>query len=199
MRYESLKKFTALLSILSAAITLGAALVAKVTFKSDLFPLIAGVAGILAATAAFTSIFSSRRLASAREGRNVFLIYAREDLDAARKLAGSLREWGFRPWLDVDEIRPGEVWKKTVLRALEESAVALVLVSDHLAKKGFVQEELKAALEMLQERQRDVSPVIPVRLTDSPVPEALGDVQWVNLFDSDGFARLEEGLRNVTA
>jgi hypothetical protein len=197
MRYERLKEFTALLSILSAAITLGAALVAKVTFKSDLFPFIAGVAGALAATAAFISIFSSRRLASAREKKKVFLIYAREDLDAARKLAEALRDFGFQPWLDIDQIRPGEVWRKAVLRALEESAVALVLVSGHLAKKGFVQEEIKAALEMLQERQRDVSAVIPVRLTDAPVPEGLADLHWVNLFDADGLARLRDGLRNV--
>lgn len=199
MRYERVKAYTALLSILSVAITLGVALLTEVSFKSELFPVIAGVAGVLAATAAYTSILWSRRLARARERKRVFLIYAREDLDTARRLAEFLRERGFRPWLDVDEITPGEVWKKAVLSALEESAVALVLVSDHLGKKGFVQEELKAALGMLQERHRDVSPVIPVRLNDSPVPEALGDVQWVNLFEPDGLARLESGLKKVTA
>lgn len=199
MRYDRVKEFTALLSILSVGITLGVATLTELSFKSERFPLIVGIASALAATAAYTSILWSRRLARARERKRVFLIYAREDLDIARRLSVFLRERGFRPWLDVDEIAPGEVWKKSVLRALEESAVALVLVSENLGKKGFVQEELKVALSTLQERQQDVSPVIPVRLSESPVPEALGDVQWVNLFDPDGFERLEHGLNRATA
>lgn len=199
MRYDRVKELTALLSILSVGITLGVATLTELSFKSEQFPLIVGIAGALAATAAYTSILWSRRLARARERKRVFLIYAREDLDMARQLSEFLKERGFRPWLDVDEIAPGEVWKKSVLRALEDSAVALVLVSEHLGKKGFVQEELKAALSTLQGRQQDVSPVIPVRLSNSPVPEALGDVQWVNLFDPDGFDRLEHGLNRATA
>lgn len=198
MRYERVKELTALLSVLSVGITLGVAALTEVSFKSEVFPLIAGIMGVLAGTAAYTSIVWSRRLARARARKRVFLIYAREDLDAARRLAEFLRERGFRPWLDVDEVAPGEVWKKSVLRALEESAVALVLVSEHLGKKGFVQEELKVALSALQERQRGVSPVIPVRLSESPVPDSLGEIQWVNLFDPNGLERLEHGLNRAT-
>lgn len=199
MRSERVKELTAVLSVLSVAITIGVTALTEIPVKSELFPRIAGLAVFLAATAAYVSIFWSRKLAHARDRKRIFLIYAREDLDKARWLSGALRERGFRPWLDVEEIVAGEVWKKSVLRALEESAVALVLVSEHIGKKGFVQEELKAALSTLQERRRDVSPVIPVRLTDSPVPEALGDIQWVNLFDPDGLERLENGLKRVTA
>jgi len=163
------------------------------------FTVITAVAAGIAALAASISIMGSRRLAREREPRRIFLIYAREDLEAARRLAAELREHGFHPWLDVDEITPGQVWQKAVIRALEESAVALVLVSEHLAKKGFVQEELKVAMETLQEQERDFSPVVPVRLDNSEIPERLSHVQWVNLFEETGMERLLSGLNRVVS
>lgn len=81
--------------------------------------------------------------------------------------------------------------------ALEASAVALVLVSQHLSKKTFVQEELKAALDTLQQPEEDVSPVIPVRLDDSEVPEALSHVQWVSPFAGHEMDRLVAGLNRI--
>lgn len=200
MRYERKKEFTALLSVLSVVIAMGAALTVNLVFDgySKSFAFFTGVAATIAAAAAYSSIMISRRLSKERERRRVFLIYAREDLDAARRLATELREHGFTPWLDVDEITPGQVWQKAVIRALEESAVALVLISPHLAKKGFVQEELKVALDTLQEREKDVSPVVPVRLEETAeVPERLAHVQWVNLFEDTGMERLLTGLSRI--
>ena len=154
-------------------------------------------ASIIAGAAAAGMMMLSRRLAREREERQVFLIYAREDLETARKLTAALREHGFRPWLDVEEIMPGQVWQKAVTRAIEQSAAALVLVSAHLQKKGFVQEELKVALETLQEREEGLSPVIPVRLDDSEVPERLSHVQWVDMSEQRGMERLVSGLRRI--
>ncbi|MBI4840385.1 MAG: toll/interleukin-1 receptor domain-containing protein [candidate division NC10 bacterium] len=163
MRYQRRKEFTAFLSVFSVAITMTAALTMNLLIDgfTRSFTVITAGAAAIAALAASMSIMLSRHLDRERERRRVFLIYAREDLEAARRLAGELREYGFNPWLDVEEITAGQVWQKAVIRALEESVVALVLVSQHLAKKGFVQEELKVALETLQERERDLSPVVP--------------------------------------
>lgn len=199
MRYETRKEFTAILSITSVFTAVLAAITSTFVFDgvTKSFTLVIAGAAMLAAVAATMSIMISRRLAGERDRRRVFIVYAREDLNAARKLSADLKQHGFNPWLDVDEITPGQVWQKAVLRSLEESATALVLVSEHLNKKGFVQEELKVALKTLQERQKDISPVVPVRLDDSPVPESLSHVQWVNLFDENGLERLLTGLRKI--
>jgi hypothetical protein len=202
MRYIRRKEFTALLSVLSVFIAMTAALITtlvKIDGFTKSFTLITAAAAVIAAVAASMSIMGSRRLAREREGRRIFLIYAREDLEAARSLAAKLKEHGFNPWLDVDEITPGQVWQKAVIRALEESAIALVLVSEHLAKKGFVQEELKVAMETLQEQERDFSPVVPVRLDNSEIPERLSHVHGVNLFEETGMERLLSGLNRVVS
>ena len=199
MRYERRKEFTAVLSVLSVVIAIMASLFVYQVADSvtETYIYITAGAATIAAVAAFTSIFASRRLAAERESRQVFLIYAREDLEAARRLAAELRDNGFNPWLDVDEITPGQVWQRAVMRALEESTVALVLVSEHLGKKGFVQEELKVALKTLQERETGVSPVIPVRLENSTVPEGLSHIQWVDLFEDTGMDQLLSGLNRI--
>jgi len=200
MRYQRRKEFTALLSIISVFMTIAIALVANMFIGgySKSFTLVTAFAALLAAMAATMSIIISRRLSREREKRTVFLIYAREDLEAARKIAAYLREQGFSPWLDVEEITPGQVWQKAVINALEKSATAIVLVSKNFAKKGFVQEELKVALEILQEREKDMSPVIPVRLDDTEVPERLSHIQWVNFFEENGLERLLKGLSRIT-
>lgn len=201
MRYQRRKEFTALLSVISVFMTIAIALVANIFiggYYSKTFTLVTAFAAILAAMAATMSILISRRLSREREKRTVFLIYAREDLEAARKIAADLREQGFSPWLDVEEITPGQVWQKAVINALEKSATAIVLVSKNFAKKGFVQEELKVALEILQEREKDMSPVIPVRLDDTEVPERLSHIQWVNFFEENGLERLSKGLSRIT-
>jgi hypothetical protein len=196
MRYERRKEITAALSIISVFIALMAVFFTKTLIGdfSRSLVLITGFAAMVAALAAVMSIMISQRLAKEREKRRVFIIYAREDLEAARNLSANLRELGFNPWLDVDEISPGQVWRKSVINALEKSSMALVLISKNLSKKGFVQEELKVAMGILQEREKDISPVIPVRLDESEVPESLSHIHWVNLFEENGIDRLVKGL-----
>lgn len=199
MRHEWQGAFGGVLSITSVLVALGAAILATfVKGGAEAFALSTAVAAAIAAVAATLAIISSRRLTREREQRGVFLIYAREDLASAQKIAERLRHHGFKPWLDVEELDPGQVWQKAVIRALERSAAAVVLVSEHLAKRGFVQQELRVALDTLQAKGEDATPIIPVRIDDSPVPEALSHIHWVNLWDENGMDRLVAGLARVT-
>ena len=200
MRYERTKELTAIISVTSVVIAVTA--VAPITFFiKGWFPewIAFSIAAMMAALSSIWSIMISRRITKARERRKVFLIYALEDLERAKKLANELRERGFHPWLDVEQISAGQIWQKSVFRALEESVAAIVLVSKHLEKKGFVQEELQTAIQTLQEREKDLSPVIPVRVDDTKVPANLAHVQWVDLFEDTDLDRLTIGLKRVVA
>lgn len=156
-------------------------------------------AAVLAGAAAFMAIITSNRLAEERKQHRIFIIYAREDLDVARRLAVELKERGLSVWLDIDEVQPGEIWERAVMRALESSTVAIALVSKHLSKRGFVQEELKVALGTLQGPGKDMSPVIPVRLDDSELPASLSHVLAVDFYDEAGRERLISGLAKMTS
>lgn len=199
MRYEQRK---VLLGTTVAMAVMIPVILFRFIFTSSNPLLWAIISGIITGFAASASILVSRRLVTKREQerRQVFLLYASEDIDFARKLASDLKERGFNPWLDVEQITPGQIWQKSVMRALEESTVAIVLVSEHLSsKKGFVQKELKVALETLQEQKQDMSPVIPVRIDESKVPEIFSHIHWVNFFEEGGIDRLVSGLNKIFA
>lgn len=199
MRFERKKELSAIISLASVLIAILAAL-ATITdlkgFPSQLVTM--SVAAIGSAIAAMMSLVLSRELARRRQARHVFIIYARDDLEIARKLAHLMKEAGLSPWLDVDELVPGQVWKKAVLKALEESSVAVILVSKSIEKNGFVREEMNAAMKLLQSRDANVVPIVPVRIDDSAVPELLAQIQWVDLQEKGAEEKLLRGLAHAT-
>jgi formylglycine-generating enzyme required for sulfatase activity len=59
-----------------------------------------------------------------------------------------------------------------------------------VAKRGYVQREMKLALDAWQEVPEGTIHTIPVRLDDCNVPQSFRRYQWVNLFNPDGFNRI---------
>jgi hypothetical protein len=48
----------------------------------------------------------------------VFISYAREDVGPARRLFNSLTEAGAEPWLDVENLLPGQHWELEIEKAI---------------------------------------------------------------------------------
>ena len=70
------------------------------------------------------------------------------------------------------------------LRALQTSDFILIFLSRiSVAKRGYVQREMKLALDAWQELPEGVIHTIPVRLDDCDVPESFQRYHWANLFD----------------
>ncbi len=125
----------------------------------------------------------------------IFISYAREDQERVKQLYHSLVAAGFHPWLDREHILPGQKWEPIIEQALKRSDFALVCLSaTSINKRGFLQKEIKQALEHMQEKLEDDVWLIPARLDDCDVPEALSDIQWVDLFEDDGFDQLLRAL-----
>ena len=123
-----------------------------------------------------------------------FVSYARNDHQAAVRLTEELRTAGADPWLDTEKLIPGQNWKDAVHRAMEEADFFVALISkESVAKAGYVQKELKDALEILDRLPPSRIYVIPTRLDDSiPAYKILHDIHWVDLFPTweIGFRRL---------
>jgi hypothetical protein len=124
------------------------------------------------------------------EKPQVFLSYAREDQIIIAKLYRKLTEAGLRPWMDVEDIAPGEDWRAAIDKAIETSSVFLACLSPRsAAKAGMLREEMELARNM---RAKNHAPLrmIPVRIEPCDAPEALKDLQWIDLNDPDGWDRL---------
>lgn len=189
----SLQAATALAAIGSAAF----AILDITGSTSHRWPILAAL--VASAYAAAASIYFSRlRERRLRHGR-IFLIYNSRDRDVARKLSAMLKEKGYRPWLDVEEIVPGQHWLPSIIKALSESSAAVVLVSENsnATESSFFRRELEMAKEMMRSRDELSSPVIPVRLDDSPVPSDLAGVHWLDMRQQDAIDDLDRGLKRV--
>lgn len=103
---------------------------------------------------------------------------------------------GFAPWLDREHIIPGMRWQSMIKKALKESDFVLVCLSaSSINKRGFLQREIKQALEQAEEKLEHDVYLIPARLDDCEVPDALSDIQWVDLFENDGCQRLLKAIK----
>lgn len=119
-----------------------------------------------------------------RCAKHVFISYAREDRPVAEKLYEDLMRQGIRTWIDSHSLTPGARWKEEIAGAIQESIYFISLLSSKsVSKIGYVQKEVRIALELLDEHPDDIVFVIPVRLEEcSPSHKRLADLNWVDFF-----------------
>jgi len=138
---------------------------------------------------------SSLRIVS--EGRKleeklkIFISYATEDKKNALALYEHLQKNDFQPWIDRLDLLPGQKWEVEILKAIETSDIILICLSENsVTKEGYVQKEMKIALDKALEIPDEHIFLIPVRLDNSKVPRSLKQYQWVDLFERNGSSKL---------
>ena len=121
---------------------------------------------------------------AARSSARVFLSYAREDAPAALRLYTELSEKGLDVWLDTESLMPGQNWKNTIRREIRECRFFIAVLSGNsVNKRGYVQKELKEALDVLDEYPASSVFIIPARLDDClPSDDRLRELHWVDMF-----------------
>ena len=126
----------------------------------------------------------------------VFLCHAQGDKPAVRELYRRLVADGIDAWLDEESLLPGQDWQLEIPQAVRTSdAVIVCLSKGSINKAGYVQKEIKFALDVADAQPQGAIFLIPLRLEDCEVPERLRRWQWVNLFSGHGYARLLKALR----
>lgn len=125
----------------------------------------------------------------------VFLCHASEDKEAVRRLYAQLKADLLQPWLDEEDLLPGQRWEYEIQRAVRKSHVVLVCLSTRaVAKSGFVHKEIRLALDVLEEQPEGVIFVVPVRLEECPLPQSLSPLHYVNLYAPGGYDRLMRAI-----
>jgi len=59
----------------------------------------------------------------------VFLSYASQDAEAARRICESLRAAGVEVWLDQSELRGGDAWDQKIRREIRTCALFIPIIS----------------------------------------------------------------------
>jgi hypothetical protein len=127
----------------------------------------------------------------------VFLCHSSSDKHSVRALRAKLLSDGIQPWLDEEDILPGENWEEAIRRAIRTSDMVLVCLSmTSVSKIGYLQKEINSVLDVADEQPEGTIFLIPVRLEPCDVPSRLSKWQWVDLFDERGYRRLMRSLRS---
>lgn len=134
-------------------------------------------------------------MAEAPHSLRIFLCHSSGDKQAVRELYQRLRADGFDPWLDEENLLPGQDWQQKIPEAVSAADVVLVCLSQSsITKKGYVQKEIKYALDVADQQPPDTIYLIPLKLEECDIPERLSRWHWVNLFEANGYARLLSAL-----
>ena len=131
-----------------------------------------------------------------RRKLSVFLCHSSGDKTDVRLLYGTLYLFDTDPWLDEEDLLPGQDWEEAIKKAVRSSDVVLVCLSrESITKAGYVQKEIRLALDVSDEQPEGAIFLIPGRLEECDIPDRLRRWHWVNLFEEDGYDRLLSALR----
>ncbi len=125
-----------------------------------------------------------------------FLCHASGDKASVQKLYSRLVNDGIDAWLDKEKLIPGQIWEFEIRKAVRNSDVVIIcLSSQSITKEGFVQKEIKIALDAANEKPEGTIFIIPARLEDCNLPESISQFHMVDLFSGDGYKKLLKALQ----
>lgn len=130
----------------------------------------------------------------------VFLCHSSNDKPAVRELYQKLRaEPWIEPWLDEEELYPGQDWNLEIEKAVEDAdAIIVCLSKGSITKEGYVQRELRIVLDFADYKPEGTLYIIPVRLEECEPPRRLRSWQYADYFEGQrerAFQRLLVSLK----
>jgi hypothetical protein len=129
------------------------------------------------------------------ESLKIFLCHSSGDKPDVTKIYDFLLARGADPWLDTEKLLPGQDWNLEINKALDDSDVILLCLSkSSVDKEGYVQKEIRIALDRALEMPERRIFLIPAKLEACELPYRLRSYQWVDLFTDGGMDKLMKSL-----
>ncbi len=118
----------------------------------------------------------------------VFLSYASQDANAARRICEALRTAGVEVWFDQSELRGGDAWDAKIRKQIKECALFVPVISANTQARleGYFRLEWKLAEDRSHLMARGKPFIVPVAIDetsnyDAHVPDSFLAVQWTRL------------------
>ena len=118
----------------------------------------------------------------------VFLSYASQDAEAARRICDALRAVGLEVWFDQSALRGGDAWDVSIRRQIKECTLFVPVISANTdtRSEGYFRLEWKLAVDRSHLIADDQAFLLPVVIdatleVNARVPEKFREVQWTQL------------------
>jgi TolB-like protein/Tfp pilus assembly protein PilF len=136
----------------------------------------------------------------------IFLSYASQDLEAARRMHEALGAAGLEVWFDQSELRGGDAWDAEIRRQVRECTlfVALVSANTNARSEGYFRREWNLAVQRMLDMAEDQPFLLPVVIDDTPepaarVPDRFRERQWTRLPNGEAAAEFIERVARILA
>jgi TolB-like protein/tetratricopeptide (TPR) repeat protein len=134
----------------------------------------------------------------------IFLSYASQDAQAARRICEALRAVGLEVWFDQSELRGGDAWDASIRKQVKECALFVPVVSANTdaRSEGYFRLEWKLAVDRSHLMAQDQAFLMPVVIDATPeptarVPDAFRERQWSRLTDDRSMAAFAERVGGI--
>jgi hypothetical protein len=128
--------------------------------------------------------------------KDIFISYARTDVEIVREIYESLLNKKYNPWMDIYSIKGGENWFRAITKAIDGCEIFLAILSNNsVSRRGVIQKELKKALDKWDGMLPDDIFIIPIRIDDCPIPDLLKHIHVLDWEDGKGKNKLLEAIR----
>jgi TolB-like protein/tetratricopeptide (TPR) repeat protein len=134
----------------------------------------------------------------------VFLSYASQDAEAAKRICEALRRGGIEVWLDQSELRGGDAWDQRIRQQIRDCTLFVPIISINTASRpeGYFRLEWDLADQRTHKIARNRPFIIPVCLDATPnagadVPESFQRVHWTRLPGGEASAAFVESVSRL--
>ena len=136
----------------------------------------------------------------------IFLSYASQDADAARRICDALRATGLEVWFDQSELRGGDAWDASIRKQIKECALFVPIISANTDARpeGYFRLEWKLAVDRSHLMADNKAFFFPVILGDvaeplALVPDRFRERQWTRLNDDAALIQFAERISKLFA
>jgi TolB-like protein/Flp pilus assembly protein TadD len=134
----------------------------------------------------------------------IFLSYASQDAEVARRLCDALRAVGLDVWFDQSALRGGDAWDASIRRQIKECALFVPVISANtqVREEGYFRLEWKLAVDRSHLMADDKAFLLPVVIdatidANARVPEKFREVQWTHLPAGEASAAFAEWVQRL--
>lgn len=125
---------------------------------------------------------------------HVFVSYSRKDSETVDQIVARLEAENFTVWIDREEIRGGELWRKAIVEAVDKAYAFVLMLSPFSVESDNVRKEVDLA-------EGAGKALVPILLAPAQLPAELryqlAGIQWIEYYGNpeEKFSELVKVLR----
>lgn len=130
----------------------------------------------------------------------IFISYTTADRERVLPFYTAIKSNEYDVWMDIHDIKGGQNWEFEISKAIDRAAIVISFISrNSVDRRGYIQKEVRMALDKFEEMPADDIFIIPVMLDDMKVPYAVKSFHALYANDEKCIEKLRDSIMTQLA